>query len=245
MAAPVQWYDEIDSTNAEARRRAETGETGPLWLAVRRQTAGRGRRGRAWESPDGNLAATFLTIVDKPAAEAAQVSFVAALAAAEMAAAYVPDVLVRLKWPNDPMVDSRKVGGVLVESGTRADGRLWLACGVGMNLRTAPQASERPATALAHHLAAELQAPPTPEQALAVLAAAFERWRVVWMLRGFEPIRAAWGLRAIGMNAPCEARLGSETIHGTAEGLDSDGALRLRLSSGELRRISAGDVFFG
>jgi BirA family biotin operon repressor/biotin-[acetyl-CoA-carboxylase] ligase len=237
-------YDEIDSTNAEARRRAEAGETGPLWITAGRQTAGRGRRGRAWESPDGNLAATFLTVTGKGPAEAAQISFVAALAAADLACAYVPDALVRLKWPNDPLVDGRKVGGVLVESGRREDGALWLACGIGVNLANAPVAAERPATTLAAHLSAEHASPPTPGRALEVLAAAFARWSAAWERDGFEPIRAAWTARAVGLNAACEARLGTETVHGVAEGLDSDGALRLRLPGGEVRRISAGDVFF-
>ncbi|MCC7266157.1 MAG: biotin--[acetyl-CoA-carboxylase] ligase, partial [Caulobacteraceae bacterium] len=89
MSAPILAYDEIDSTNAEARRRAEAGEGGPLWITALTQTAGRGRRGRDWESPVGNLAATYLCTTDKSAADAAQVSFVAALAVAELADACV------------------------------------------------------------------------------------------------------------------------------------------------------------
>ncbi len=237
-------YDEIDSTNAEARRRAEAGETGPLWITARRQTAGRGRRGRSWETPEGNLAATLLTITDKPPAEAAQLSFIAALAVADLAAAFVPPSLVRLKWPNDPLVDGRKVSGVLIESGARPDGRLWLACGIGVNLAHPPVAPERPATALAEHLADGVSGPPSPEAALDQLAESFERWRRAWTRDGFEPIRVAWTERAIGLGSPCEVRLGSETLHGVAEALEADGGLRLRLRDGEVRRITAGDVFF-
>ncbi|MBC7670647.1 MAG: biotin--[acetyl-CoA-carboxylase] ligase, partial [Gemmatimonadaceae bacterium] len=94
--APVVVLDEIDSTNAEARRRAEAGEAGPVWLLGLRQSAGRGRRGRAWETGEGNLAPTLLFSTDKPPAEAAQVSFVAALAVADLLAAYVPASLVSL-----------------------------------------------------------------------------------------------------------------------------------------------------
>ena len=239
------WFDTLDSTSAEARRRAEAGEAGPLWIAARRQTAGRGRRGRAWETPEGNLAATWLGTTDKPPAEAAQVSFVAALAVADLACAYVPESLIRLKWPNDPLLAGRKLGGVLVESGARPDGRLWLACGVGVNLAHAPVAAERPATTLAEHLSVEHPAPPSPEPALEQLAAAFERWMKRWAAQGFEPIRAAWTERAAGLGQPCEARLGSETVQGVAEALEADGALRLRLPEGGVRRITAGDVFFG
>ena len=245
MTPPATWYNEIDSTNAEARRRAEAGEGGPLWIAARLQTAGRGRRGRAWETPTGNLAATWLGVTRKSPAEAAQVSFVAALAAGDLAASYVPSSLVRLKWPNDPMVDGRKVGGILVESGKRDDGALWLACGIGVNLAHAPVQVERPATTLGAHLSAEHATPPKPERALEQLAAAFDRWAAVWERDGFDPVRAAWTERAAGLGAPCEARLGTETVHGVAEALEADGALRLRLASGEVRRITAGDVFFG
>lgn len=242
---PVLRFDEIDSTNAEARRRAEAGESGPLWITARQQTAGRGRRGRSWETPDGNLAATLLTVTDKPPAEAAQVSFVAALAVADLASSYVPPSLVRLKWPNDPLVDGRKAAGVLIESGRREDGRLWLAAGIGVNLAHSPVAPERPATALAKHLAAGVARPPTPEQALNVLAAAFDRWAALWTADGFEPIRAAWTAQAVGLGEACEARLGGETVRGVAEALEGDGALRLRLPDGGVRRITAGDVFFG
>ncbi len=235
---PAVWFDAIDSTNAEARRRAEGGETGPLWIAARRQTAGRGRRGRAWETPTGNLAATFLTETEKPPAEAAQLSFVAALAVADLLSAHVDPGRVRLKWPNDPLLDGLKVSGILVESGPLPGG-LWLACGVGVNLAHAPVAADRPATALGDHAA-----PPTPEQALTALAAAFAHWCGVWSGEGFAPIRDAWTARAIGLGGACEARLGSETVFGVAEALEADGALRLRLPTGDVRRITAGDVFF-
>src|SRR5271163_321715 len=109
--APIEALEEIDSTNAEARRRAEAGARGPLWITAERQTAGRGRRGRAWETGPGNLAATWLGVTDKPPAEAAQISFVAALAVADMTAAHVPATLVTLKWPNDVLIAGRKAAG--------------------------------------------------------------------------------------------------------------------------------------
>lgn len=239
---PVVVLDEIDSTNAEARRRAEAGEAGPVWLVGLRQTAGRGRRGRAWETGEGNLAATLLFATDKPPAEAAQVSFVAALAVADLLAVYAPASLISLKWPNDPLLGGLKVSGILVESGTRPTGGLWIAVGVGVNLARKPIDSERPATALTTHRAAP---PPSPVEAIGVLSEAFERWSRVWLTLGFPAIADAWTARAHGLGEPCVARLGTETVEGVAEGLDGDGALRLRLPDGRLRRITAGDVFFG
>ena len=240
--AHVVVLDEIDSTNAEARRRAEAGEAGPVWLLGLRQTAGRGRRGRAWETGDGNLAATLLFATDKPPAEAAQVSFVAALAVADLLATYVPASLVSLKWPNDPLLGGLKVSGILIESGMRPTGGLWIAVGVGVNLSRKPIDSERPATALTTYMDAP---PPKPIEAIEVLAASFARWNDVWSRLGFPAIADAWIARAHGLGEPCVARLGTETLEGIAEGLDGDGALRLRLADGRVRRVTAGDVFFG
>jgi len=239
---PIEALDEVDSTNAEARRRAERGEVGPLWITALRQTAGRGRRGRGWETGGGNLAATRLSTTSKPPADAAQVSFVAALAVADLAGRYLPASLVSLKWPNDLLVADRKSAGILVESGVHPTGGLWLAIGVGVNLATPPAAAERPATAFAEHMASP---PPEPAEALHVLAEAFEGWREVWERMGFAPIAAAWTARAHGLGGVCTARLPGETVAGRAEGLDPDGALRLRTPAGAVRRITAGEVFFG
>ena len=137
-AAPILLLDHTDSTNAEARRRADAGETGPLWIVARRQTDGRGRRGRSWESQDGNLFATLMQLTRKSPAEAAQVTFVAALAIADLLDAWAPASLVTIKWPNDVMLAGQKASGVLVESGAHESGGLWLAVGIGINLVSAP-----------------------------------------------------------------------------------------------------------
>ena len=150
---------------------------------------------------------------------------------------------MRLRWPNDVLVAGAKVSGVLIESGTRGDGLLWLAIGVGVNLKTAPHDTERPATALADHLRADVAAALAPEAALEVLASAFDRWLSLWESQGFGPIRDAWSARA-DLGRRCTARLDHETVEGVAEALEDDGALRLRLADGRVRRITAGDVFF-
>lgn len=239
---PIEAYDELDSTNAEARRRAEAGEGGPVWITALTQTAGRGRRGRAWSTKTGNLAATLLFTTDKPPGEAAQVSFIAALAAVELAETCLGPGVASLKWPNDLMLRGRKAAGILVESGARRDGTLWLAVGIGVNLAHAPTDVERPAVAFAQFMSAP---PPTPRAALDVLAARFEHWRALWAAEGFAPIAHAWTEHAHGLGALCEARLPNQTHRGIAEGLDLDGALRLRLDDGAILRITAGDVFFG
>ena len=244
-AAPILLLDQTDSTNAEARRRADAGETGPLWIVARRQTEGRGRRGRQWESQDGNLFSTLMQVTRKSPAEAAQVTFVAALAIADLLDAWAPASLVTIKWPNDVMLAGQKASGVLVESGAHESGGLWLAVGIGINLVSAPEGTERPATALAHHLRGDAVGPPTIEAAAAKLAGAFHVWMTRWETLGFQPILDAWTARTAGLDGPAVARLGRETIEGRAEGVGPDGALKLRLADGSLRLISAGDVFFG
>lgn len=245
-AIPVLALDTVDSTNSEARRQAEAGDYGPRWITARRQTLGRGRRGRNWDTAEGNLAATLLTSTDRSPGDAARTSFVAAVAVADAISAYLPDSLIRLKWPNDVMLDDRKVCGILIESGRIPGGsRLWLAVGVGVNLAHAPVNLERPATSVADHLRADVTAPPPPREALDRLAAAFAHRQQQWDRQGFEAIVEAWTQRAMGLGGPCAARLADETVEGVAEGLDPDGSLRLRLADGAVRRIAAGDVFFG
>lgn len=243
MAAPVLILDETDSTNAEARRRAEAGEVGPLWIAARRQTAGRGRRGRQWGSDSGNLFTTLLLLTQKSPAEAAQLTFAASLAVADLLDRYVPSALVTIKWPNDVLIDGLKASGILVESGAHASGGLWVAVGCGLNLAHAPADTERPATSAADHLSGQHAGAPAPQAALAVLVEAFARRLAAWETYGFQVVADAWTRRAAGVGRPCIARLEAEILEGVAEGLDADGALKLRLPSGEVRRITAGDVF--
>jgi len=236
----IDWLTETNSTNEDARLRAEAGERGPLWIAAKRQTAGRGRRGRSWLGLEGNLFTTGLYTVQAGPGRAAELSFVAALAVAAVCDHALSDPYrTRLKWPNDVMVDGRKVSGILLESGPAKGGGLWLAIGIGINLAAAPDDVERPATSLASSDQAL-----TPEQALEILIDSFETYRLRWLQDGFGPIRDAWLARAYGLGERCEARLTGETISGTFADLGPDGALRLDLDGGGRRYISAGDVFF-
>lgn len=244
-SAPIRLLDEIDSTNAEARRLAESGETGPLWILARKQSAGRGRRGRIWASETGNLFASLLFVTSRSPAEAAQITFVAALAVADLMDAFVVPGLVTIKWPNDVLIDGIKASGILVESGPHPAGGLWLAVGIGVNLAHAPDDVDRPATSVSARLRPDVAYAPGVEAAAEVLADAFAQWQDRWDTLGFGPVLDAWVTRCHGLDGPATARLGHETISGMADGVEPDGALRLRLSDGTIRLVSAGDVFFG
>jgi BirA family transcriptional regulator, biotin operon repressor / biotin---[acetyl-CoA-carboxylase] ligase len=232
----LKQFEEIDSTNEEARRLAQAGELGPLWLSARYQTAGRGRQGRNWATPEGNLAATLLIRPDRPQSEWPQLSFVAAIAAADMAASFAPNTRIALKWPNDVLADGRKLAGILLENAKQA-----LAIGIGVNLRHYPEGTEFPATSL---LALGAGAPET-DTALVRLAAGFAEWYEVWSRSGFSAIRDQWLARAQGLGTRIRARLVTEERSGMFEGIDENGALLLNEGFGRVSVLPAADIFFG
>ncbi len=237
----LKTFEVIDSTNEEARRMALSGVKGPVWITADRQSAGRGRRGRVWESPTGNLAATLLLRPEKSPGEAAQLSFVAALAASDMVQSFAHSARVAVKWPNDVLADGRKIAGILLESASGGSGRLeGLAVGVGVNLAHHPEGTEFPATSLA---ALGESTPPTRD-ALAYLACAWARWYDIWNARGFGDIRDAWLARAAQIGGRIRARLQNEETSGVFEGIDETGALILREAQDRTRIIAAGEVFF-
>ena len=233
-------FEVIDSTNEEARRLAQAGEAGPLWISAGRQTAGRGRRGRAWESPKGNLAATLLLRPGKSAGECAQLSFVAATAACDTLAAFAPAAEMRVKWPNDVLANGRKIAGILLESASQGgEPPSWLAIGIGVNLASHPEGLEYAATSLA-----ELGvAVPKADDALLHLAANFAKWYETWRGEGFAQIRDAWLARAAGLGSRIRARLSHEETSGVFEGIDESGALLLRENAARIRAIPAGEIF--
>ncbi|HWY60636.1 MAG TPA: biotin--[acetyl-CoA-carboxylase] ligase [Rhizomicrobium sp.] len=233
--AGLRDHAELDSTNDEARRLAQAGESGPLWITAARQTAGRGRRGRQWQSAEGNLAATLLIRPARPKAEWAQLSFVAAIAVADMTAPMAPSATIAVKWPNDVLAEGRKLAGILLETAGEA-----LAIGIGVNLNAHPSDTEFPAISLAA-LGAKL---PSPEGAMALLAPGFAGWYDQWESAGFAPIRDAWLARAAGLGQRIRARLADTERVGVFEGIDAQGALLLNEGS-RTRAIAAGEVFFG
>lgn len=235
-------FAEIDSTNAEARRMAEAGHKGPVWIRSDVQSAGRGRRGRSWVSPEGNLFATLLVRPNASPADAALLSFVAALAVAETLDAYVDTDRVRLKWPNDVQLDGKKTCGTLLESAAGAGGQVdWLAVGIGINLASHPLLDDPVTTSLGEAMGSP--APP-PQEALTHLARRFAAWFAIWQREGFAPVRKAWLARARGLGQPIIVNLPHERLEGLMGGIDESGALLLETEGG-IRRISAGEVFFG
>ncbi len=204
-----------------------------MWLRAERQTAGRGRQGRAWASPHGNLYASTLVRLRAEDPAAATLGFVAAVTLAETVAPLLPR-RAQLKWPNDVLIDGAKLSGILLE---RADDAV--VVGIGVNLAHHPDLPDRPATSLA------AQGVAVGAEAFAeMLADAFARWLARWRGDGFMPIRARWLQLAHPRGTALTAQLpdgGRET--GLFDGLGPDGALILRLAEGPPRAIHAADVF--
>lgn len=232
---PVRHFDRIDSTNLEARRLADHGERGPLWLWADEQTLGRGRLGRSWVSEPGNLYATFLFSITEGPQAAAQVSFVAALAVHDTVTALRPAMSPLIKWPNDVLIDGAKFCGVLPEVVGANPTRIAIGCGV--NIAHAPEATPYPVTALGADLPVET--------VLSELDRNLSRRLQAWDEgRGFNLIRDAWRMRALGVGGEVSATAGTQKLSGTFRGLAADGALLLEEASGTLTPIHAGEVTF-
>jgi BirA family biotin operon repressor/biotin-[acetyl-CoA-carboxylase] ligase len=231
--------DSVGSTNDEARALATAGAPHGTIVWARRQDAARGRRGRAWSSPEGNLACSAILRPQVPFSRAGELTFVVAVAVADAVAGF--GLEPKLKWPNDVQIAGDKLCGILLEAAVAPDRSVdWIVAGIGVNVAHHPQLADYAATSL--HAAGARDA--TVEAVLERLAAALDRRLAEWRAGGFDATRAAWLQRAVGLGARITVRLETETLEGVFEQIDASGALVLRTDTGR-HSITAGDVFFG
>lgn len=254
----IRTVTETGSTNADMLRLAGEGAAEGVWLRAKHQSSGRGRLGRDWVSPAGNLYASTLVRLHPSDPPAPTLALVAAVALEEAVRIYLSvapsggfaasscsrrdiektaekggDALY-LKWPNDLLIDGAKLSGILLERAGDA-----VVIGIGVNLAHHPDLADRPTTSLASHGIAV-----TPSDFLETLAEATDRWLVRWRGEGLAPVRARWLAAAHPIGTALTARLPDGTaLEGLFDGLDADGALQLRLAGGERRVIHAADVF--
>ncbi len=236
----VAGYDSIGSTNTEALQRSRAGEFGPLWIAARAQTEGRGRRGRSWVTQDGNLAASLLITLDVQPAVAATLGFVAGLALRRALENCTQGLSIALKWPNDVLAADKKLAGILLESET-VEGRAAVVVGMGANLVAAPHDTPFPAVALSM-----LNQTASAEHVFAELSDAWVESYAVWDDgRGFEAIRSQWLAHAAGVGREMSIKTGETILSGIFRSLDEQGRLVLQAADGAEMSVSAGDVYFG
>ena len=251
----LEAHDSVGSTNAIALERAREGDPGKLWVVSKKQESGRGRRGRAWATPEGNLAATLLLITDRDLKTAATLGFVAGLALGDALDAVVPGRVMaardgaggrhgnrfELKWPNDVLADGAKMAGILLESSMLAADRFALAIGIGVNVVAYPEDVPYPVTSL-RTLGSSCDAE-------TLFLALSDAWNVNMRLwnqgRGLENIRRRWLSRAAGLGGQVAVRVEGEVIRGVFETIDEDCRFVIRDDGGAIHKIAAGDVHFG
>ena len=234
----------VDSTNAEAARRAGGGAA-PLWIMAGEQTGGRGRRGRPWSSPRGNFHATLLLHPAGPPDVVALRSFVAALALRDACVSLTGQpAAFTLKWPNDVLLNGGKLAGILLEGAGEGAGMSHLAIGIGVNLIAAPDPGMvEPGALRPVSLLQETGIRLSPERFLQALAPAYARRESTFCTQGFAPLRLDWLAHAARLGQPIRARTGVSTQDGIFETIDPGGALVLRTATATLA-IPAAEVFF-
>jgi len=226
----IQTLPETRSTNADLAARIRAGEAldEGFWLVADRQSGGRGRQGRVWESGEGNFMGSTLVRIGAGDPPAQTLAFVAGLATIEALLPYCDGV--HLKWPNDVLLNGAKIAGILLEAECDA-----VIIGVGVNLAVAPTIPDRPTARLPHPVSRDLFA--------AQLAEHFAEQLARWRAHGTDVLFARWCAAAHPVGAMLAVHeTDGQVLSGTFAGLDSDGALLLRLADGSVSAIHAGDV---
>ena len=227
---------------AEAVRRLDRLD-GPTWIMARRQTGGRGRQGRPWIMPEGNLAATLIFRPWATPHEAAKRSFLAACALYQALSLLVPGARLALKWPNDVLLNGGKIAGILLESASSGPVVDWLAIGIGVNLAASPAVVTSGGSGEPVNLLRETGVKITPEDFLAFLADAYATQEAKLAEFGFARVREDWLAHAARLGDVIVARTTSGEHVGVFETVDMDGNLCLATGEG-MRIIPAADVYF-
>ncbi len=248
-------FDSVGSTSTEAAKAAQAGDSGDVWFCALQQTAGRGRRGRPWQSPHGNLAASLLVVPDVDPAIAATLGFVAGVSLNQALAGIVPAAMLKtgidgadtangriaLKWPNDVLADGAKLAGILLEAHKRPDGAMAIVVGIGVNVVEAPEGLPYPATSLR-----ALGLDTSAETVFGALSDAWVDAVELWDRgRGITDVLELWRRSAAGIGAEVAVNRDGDIVRGIFETIDEGGRLIVRANDNSRIAITAGDVHFG
>ncbi len=235
LAGPVRWLRTTGSTNDDVAAAAREGAAEGLVIGADLQTAGRGRRGRAWVTdPDEAL---LFSVLLRPPVAAIDAAFLPIVVAVAVAEAIHPEATI--VWPNDIIVHRQKVCGILCESAADESGVAWAVAGIGVNVRGAPRLAD------ARWSAGSLQSVGAPDIARTAVATriltGLGTWYRRWTDEGTAPIVAAYAARDALAGTGVAVDLGREEIRGTASGLDEMGRLRVIAADGE-HAMASGEV---
>jgi BirA family biotin operon repressor/biotin-[acetyl-CoA-carboxylase] ligase len=235
----VQHLPTVGSTNAEAFAAVENGAGPRLWIVADQQTSGRGRRGRVWETLQGNLAASLVAPEILTPGRIGLLGFMLAVAVAETIESFSGRAHVTLKWPNDIFLNNAKLCGILIESRQGKDDIPVVVCGIGVNCAQAPVNAGYPAISL-NDAGIKVPAAAFFEKLSDMIAAHFDRWNDGL---GFPALRESWLSRARDLGQTITLRRGHASITGIFRDLSLTGALVLRDEHGEEHFFTSGDIF--
>ena len=235
-------FDELDSTNAEAKRMINNGfaEQGDIIFANKQQK-GQGRLGREWYSPAGNFYLSFILQPDFKIEQAAQLSFVSALATLATIGKYLPANLQKqlcCKWPNDILLEGQKLSGILLESQFNLDHDFWLVIGLGINLQTYPKNSQNIATSLS-----EYGIDVAANNLIYEFLVEFNKYYDLWLTKKFKEIRKIWLENAFGIDKEIQIKPENDIINGFFRDIDQEGNLVMEIDN-KLKKINSGEIFF-
>lgn len=236
-------FEEIDSTNSEALRIAHSEAVGNFVILSKIQSGGRGTKGRYWDSLEGNLHASILLQTKFDIKKNSQLPFLVANAVFETINHFAKEVgiklNIKLKWPNDVLIDNKKVAGILLESVSLKD-KNYVVIGIGVNIDKAPDINKK--VICIRDLGIEIE---SPSAFLNILIAKFETLYNQWRSdNNFIRTRKDWLQRAYNLNKVIIVDDGFRRISGVFKGINLEGAMRLQLASGQYCNIVAGEVLF-
>ncbi len=232
--------DSVESTNITAFEYAKLNDPGNLWIIADSQRGGKGSRGRSWISESGNLYASLLLRKTIAAPQVSTLTFVASLALFHVFRTIAPNSDIALKWPNDLLLNGRKISGILLENHMLPGREQAIIIGIGVNCQSSPQGTPYAATSLSQEgISAQ------PHEVFKLLAGEIDKWIGIWDGGdNFSQLRSHWLEHAQGLGHEILVKTPNIELRGIFEDLDENGLLILKTPEGERHKISTADIFF-
>ncbi|WP_434732594.1 biotin--[acetyl-CoA-carboxylase] ligase [Wolbachia endosymbiont of Zygogramma bicolorata] len=228
----IHHYKEVSSTNEEALDLIDKGISNETVIIADKQTEGRGRTGKSWISPEGNLYASLIINQETDVSKLTELTFVTALAVGNTLLSFISDSNVQHKWPNDILIDGKKISGILLEKRSNSN---WLIIGIGINVNHAPL----PGTTCISNYGESV----SNIDLLKELIINFNKLRKQWLFDGFYAIREMWLKKAFKMNKQISVKLADKLYEGIFADIDKSGKLVLQQKDGSLIYFDAGELF--